>query len=87
MAITQTVGTGSVAHFDIDMNQRDLIALRAFEVAIRRLVELWTDPEFWKDYGARMDSNDCAKAIQPLLDALPHLGDPIIVQLDPSGEA
>lgn len=41
------------------------------DAAITALVEKWRDPEFWKDEGCRMDSQDCA---QELADTLAALG-------------
>ena len=38
-----------------------------FYAQLKTLVDKWSDPDFWKDEGSRMDSADCAIELRQLL--------------------
>lgn len=49
------------------MNNYNTVFIDFFQRDVKALVLRWTDPEFWKEKGCRMDSADCAKELAALI--------------------
>ncbi len=56
---TSTIVNTEVRHYEVFMS----VPL----TRVRKLAELWCDPEYWRTTGCDMDSRDCGEALLRLL--------------------
>ncbi len=51
----------------VEALERENALLKTRVEKVEKIMAKWSDPEFWKDDGCRMDSGDCAKELEEAL--------------------